>query len=471
MNVKQKLFLGFGASTAAAAIASGFALHQISALRETANIKMQRSVEGLALVENLNTATANLRFSQRGVVLFTLNKNKDADAQYANLLKQAASIRDLEKKLESLLNPREKDVLHSFDAGVQSYLDIFQEVKRLAESGDAKATLQAQSTKLKPPGLQIQAASADLEKAERAGIDEAMQSVDRNASRGIWIEAGMIAGILGTGLLLWMVIRGMIVCLRQAASEISVGSHEVSAAANQIASSSNTLAQTAAREAATLEETSASTEEISAVTRQNAERSNDAVRVMTQVESTVEGANRSLSAMLGAMQDITNSRDRISKIIQVIDGIAFQTNILALNAAVEAARAGEAGMGFAVVADEVRSLAQRSAQAAKDTTTLIDESNRSTEEGRKRFEEVSSGISAITASVSEVKGIIDEMQAASAEQTRGVEQISRAIVDSQSLTQSTAAGAEEGAASSQELNAQIHTLREVAQTLEHLVGT
>src|SRR5581483_2691341 len=196
-------------------------------------------------------------------------------------------------------------------------------------------------TKLKPPGLRIQAASADLEKAERAGIDEAMQNVDQNARHGLWTEAGMIAGIMGTGLVLWRIIHGLIVCLRRAASEISVGSHEVSEAANQIAAGSNTLAQNAAREAATLEETSASTEEITAVTRQTAKRSNDAVRVMTQVERTVAETNRSLSAMLEAMRDITHSREQISKIIQVIDGIAFKTNILALNAAVEAARAGE----------------------------------------------------------------------------------------------------------------------------------
>jgi methyl-accepting chemotaxis protein len=134
---------------------------------------------------------------------------------------------------------------------------------------------------------------------------------------------------------------------------------------------------------------------------------------MKPVGRTVAEANHSLSEMLAAMQDITNSRDRISKIIRVIDAIAFQTNILALNAAVEAARAREAGMGFAVAADEVRTLAQRSAQAAEDTTELIEESNRSTQKGRERLDEVSGGISAITQSVSEIHKIVDAIQAAS----------------------------------------------------------
>jgi methyl-accepting chemotaxis protein len=134
---------------------------------------------------------------------------------------------------------------------------------------------------------------------------------------------------------------------------------------------------------------------------------------MKPVGRTVAAANHSLAEMLAAMQDITNSRDRISKIIRVIDAIAFQTKILALNAAVEAARAREAGMGFAVAADEVRTLAQRSAQAAEDTTELIEESNRSTQKGRERLDEVSGGISAITQSVSEIHKIVDAIQAAS----------------------------------------------------------
>ncbi|HEX5228408.1 MAG TPA: methyl-accepting chemotaxis protein [Bryobacteraceae bacterium] len=470
MNIKQKLLIGFAISTAAAGIASGFALYAIGAIRSTANIEMQHSFAALSLVGKLNTSTANMRFAQRGVILFTLNKSQDAAPQFQNFLKEAAGIRQTEKDLEPLLNPSELVVLRKFDGALQNYLDLFVGIKRLAEEGKAEATLKDVSEKLRPPGLLMQASSADLEKQERAEIARAMRLIDGRAQQGVWIEGGMIAGALVAAIILLLAIQGMVGCLRRAASEISVGSHEVSAAANQIAAGSNILAQNAAREAASLEETSASAEQISAVTRRTAERSTEAARVMKQVDRTVEGTNRSLSEMLAAMGDITNSRDRIAKIIQVIDGIAFQTNILALNAAVEAARAGEAGLGFAVVADEVRSLAQRSAQAAKDTTALIEESNRSTQQGRKRFDEVAGGISAVTQGVSEIKGIIDAIQAASGEQARGAEEISKAIVNTQALTQSTAASAEEGAASSQELNAQTETLRNVAHTLENLVG-
>jgi methyl-accepting chemotaxis protein len=470
MNVRQKLFLGFAISSAAAVVASGFALYAISAVRSTANVEMQRSFAALSLVAKLNTSTANMRFAQRGVVLFTLNKSKDASLQYENLLKEAAALRLTERDLQPLLDLHGQELLRNYDQGLQSYLEIFNGIKQLAEAGNAAETLKQVSERLRPPGLIMQSSSADMEKAERAEIDHSINSINSKARQGAWIEGFMIAGALAAAAMLFAAIRGMVFSLRRAATELATGSEEVSQAANQIASSSNTLAQDATREAATLEETSASAEEISSATKQNADRSNEAAQMMTEVDLTVAEANRNMSAMLTAMQDITTSRDKISKIIQVIEGIAFQTNILALNAAVEAARAGEAGMGFAVVADEVRNLAQRSAQAAKDTTALIEESNRSTEEGRKRFDEISTGILAITQSVAEIKGLVDQIQAASGEQSRGVEQISRAIVNTQSLTQSTAASAEQGAASSQQLNAQTATLREVARTLETMVG-
>ena len=153
------------------------------------------------------------------------------------------------------------------------------------------------------------------------------------------------------------------------------------------------------------------------------------------------------------MREITSSSDKISKIIKVIDEIAFQTNILALNAAVEAARAGEAGMGFAVVADEVRNLAQRSAQAAKDTAALIAESIAKSGEGSAKLQRVTEVIQAITVSSSQVKTLVDEVNVGSQEQARGIDQISRAVSEMDRVTQNAASGAKGSAASSRELQA------------------
>jgi len=174
--------------------------------------------------------------------------------------------------------------------------------------------------------------------------------------------------------------------------------------------------------------------------------------------------------MVTSMAAIKESSDKVGKIIKTIDEIAFQTNILALNAAVEAARAGEAGMGFAVVADEVRNLAQRSAQAAKDTAALIEESIAKSTEGAVKVEQVAGSIAGITEAVGEVKGLVEEVSVASRQQAQGIDQVSQAVAQMEKVTQTTAATAEESAAASEELNAQAEASLGVVRQLEQLVG-
>jgi methyl-accepting chemotaxis protein/methyl-accepting chemotaxis protein-1 (serine sensor receptor) len=169
------------------------------------------------------------------------------------------------------------------------------------------------------------------------------------------------------------------------------------------------------------------------------------------------------------MEEIQSSSRKISKIIKVIDEIAFQTNILALNAAVEAARAGEAGMGFAVVADEVRNLAQRCAGAARDTASLIEESIAKSTDGKSKVDLVTAAIRAVTAQAAEVKTLVQEVHLGSQEQARGIGQISTAITHMDELTQKTASTAEESASASEELNAQSEVLREAANRLTAMV--
>ena len=192
--------------------------------------------------------------------------------------------------------------------------------------------------------------------------------------------------------------------------------------------------------------------------------------MMAAVDRHIQDGNRTLEEMVGSMQEINSSSDKISKIIKVIDEIAFQTNILALNAAVEAARAGEAGMGFAVVADEVRNLAQRSAQAAKDTAAMIEESIAKSNEGSAKLHKVTEVIRAITDSAVKVKTLVDEVNLGSQEQARGIEQISKAVTQMDSVTQTTAANAEESASASEELSAQAEALKQIVTDLQSMVG-
>jgi methyl-accepting chemotaxis protein len=239
--------------------------------------------------------------------------------------------------------------------------------------------------------------------------------------------------------------------LEAVTEELAGGSTRIRSASENLAESSQSIARGASDQAASIEETSASTEEINSMTRKNADHSRSAAEMMVEAAGSVAEANQKLEGMITSMRNMTASSDRISKIIKVIDEIAFQTNILALNASVEAARAGEAGMGFAVVANEVRNLAQRSAQAAKDTASLIEDSISLSNEGSKRLDEVAAAVKRITELSDKVKIQIDEVSVGSDEQARGIEQIAKAIQQMEQVTQRAAASSDENASASSDL--------------------
>ncbi len=281
---------------------------------------------------------------------------------------------------------------------------------------------------------------------------------------------GLTGLILLVSVVVTVILRGTVRNLRKMTTELSQGASQVAGASGQLSASSQAMAQGASQQAASLEETSASSEEIASMTLRNAENAQSAAELMDQVAQYVSEANRTLEQMVRSMQEINASSGKISKIIKVIDEIAFQTNILALNAAVEAARAGEAGMGFAVVADEVRNLAQRSAQAARDTAGLIEESIGKSSEGRTKLDAVAKSFRSITESAEKVKTLVDEVNLGSQEQSRGMEQVSKAVAQMQQVTQRTAATAEQSAATSQQLSAQAEATRTVVNQLQAMVG-
>ncbi|MBZ5596047.1 MAG: type IV pili methyl-accepting chemotaxis transducer N-terminal domain-containing protein [Acidobacteriia bacterium] len=287
----------------------------------------------------------------------------------------------------------------------------------------------------------------------------------------LYAQASVITLVAVLIMIAWfLVIAPVVRRLAQTAESLLEGASQVAAAAAQISSSSQSLAQGATEQAASLEETSASSAEINSMARKNSENSRLAADLMTQSQQKFVGANQSLEQMVTAMGEINTQSDKISKIIKVIDEIAFQTNILALNAAVEAARAGEAGMGFAVVADEVRNLAQRSAKAAKDTAALIEESIAKSNEGKIKVNEVDVAIRAMTEEAGKVKSLVDDVNMGSHEQAQGIEHIGKAITQMEQVTQSTAAHAEESASAAEQLNAQTYAMKSVVAGLSELVG-
>lgn len=252
--------------------------------------------------------------------------------------------------------------------------------------------------------------------------------------------------------------------LNHIVEEIINVSEEIASGANQVSSSSQSLSQGATESAASLEQISSSIAEIASQTKVNAENSTQANQLTTQTRRSAEIGNQQMEQMLVSMQEIKQAGQSISKIIKVIDEIAFQTNLLALNAGVEAVRAGRHGKGFAVVAEEVRNMAVRSAKAAKETAELIEGSVLKTESGAAIAADTAQSLKEIVASVSQASDLVAEIAEASNEQAQGVSQINEGLRQIDQVTQTNAANAEEGAAAAEELSGQSEQLRGLMAT-------
>lgn len=302
------------------------------------------------------------------------------------------------------------------------------------------------------------------------GAEVASQSASQAAFLKILAIVSLIFGVVLALALGIIISRYLVKILVRISNQLDEGAAQVATASGQVSSASQSLAEGSSEQAASIEETSSSLEEMSSMTSQNAANAGQADKLMKEANKVVGQANDSMSELTSSMDEISKASEETSKIIKTIDEIAFQTNLLALNAAVEAARAGEAGAGFAVVADEVRNLAMRAAEAAKNTSDLIEGTVTKISDGTALVSRTNDAFSQVAESSVKVGELVAEIAAASTEQAEGIGQINTAVVDMDKVTQQNAANAEESASASEELNAQAEQMREAVTDLTALVG-
>jgi len=495
LRIGTRLGIAFGAICLALVFMVGQGIVMLGRVNDGTEEIVGKRMPRIDMVNTILAETNDIAIALRNMML-----NDDAADRAKQLDEITASRKttnDILKKLDATLsNPKARDVLAKQIEAGEKYAKGQDELLQLIQAKDDAGAKAYLANQLRPALAAFKKATGDQLDVQRQLAAEKAKLAEEtySSTRTLMIVLGVLV-LAGAGLLAWWITASIVRPMRRAlevanavaAGDLSTqvevtskceagqllaalktmnenlvrtvatvrsGTDAISAASSEVAAGNQDLSSRTEQQASSLEETASSMEELTSTVKQNADNARQANTLAEAASGVASRGGQVIHEVVATMEQIHEASGKITDIISVIDGIAFQTNILALNAAVEAARAGEQGRGFAVVAGEVRNLAQRSAAAAKEIKSLIDDSSEKVGTGSRLVQEAGSTMRDIVDSVGRVADILNEITSASQEQSAGIEQINEAITQMDTVTQQNAALVEEAAAASQSMQDQ-----------------
>jgi len=466
-TISTKLALGFSVVTLLLILNSAFAIYEIRSVNDGCKEIGTNWMPAIGNASDLNTNTSDYRLTTAEHIIAEAPETRKRREEALVAIEKEAARNRTEYVIAS---DHERQLCTTFDTLWAQYRQQTEKVIALSNQSKKKEAIAIYEGECLDTFKKMDAIQRELVELNITSGRKTYEVADATYNRAfLWLIALSAAGTVIATLLAVFISKGITGPITRCAESLTQGALQVNAASGQVAQSSQVLAGGACEQASSLEETSASLEELSSMTRQNADNAKQANTFCAEVREAAERGSKSVQRMNDAIVQIRESSEQTAKILKSIDEIAFQTNLLALNAAVEAARAGDAGKGFAVVAEEVRSLAQRSADAARSTATLIETGRKNADNGVTVAGDVAKDLQDIHGAVHKMTQLVTEVSAASNEQDRGVSQINLAVSNMDKTTQSNAATAEEAASAAEELTAQAGTLNEIVGELNALV--